>query len=148
MSEQKQEVLLFSCVAVMMAFVIFNPLFELSLGTHSRLGTCASISPEVRLKHGRYIVQFDSSYLPPATVKMFHNGESVILTEVGCCYLRYCFLAPDEDRVTLEWTSSTGVKNSVPIDPIKRSTKLLFIGLLLTIVVIIFYATEYAPTLK
>ena len=82
MSERKQEALLFSCVAVMMAFVILNPLFELSPGTHLRLGTCTSISPEVRLKHGRYIVQFDSLYLPPATVKMFHNGESVILIEV------------------------------------------------------------------
>lgn len=144
MSVKKQEALLFSCVAVMMAFVIFNPLFELSPGTHLRLGACTSISPGIRLKYGMYIVQFDSSYLPPATVKMFHNGESVVLTEVGSSYRRYCFVAPDEDRVTLEWTSSTGVKNSVPIDPIKRSTKLLFIGLLLTIVVIIFYV----PTLK
>lgn len=142
MSEQKQEVLLFSCFAVMMSLVILHPLFEL------RLGTCTSISPDVRLKHGMYVVQFDSSYFPPATVKMFHNGESVILTEVGDGYRRYCFLAPDEDRVTLEWTSSTGVKNSVPIDPIKRSTKLFFIGLLLTIVVIIFYATEYVPALN
>ncbi len=148
MSEQKQEVLLFSCFAVMMFLVILHPLFELSPRTHLRLGTCTSISPGVRLKHGMYVVQFDSSYLPPATVKMFHNGESVILTEVGDGYRRYRFLAPDEDRVTLEWTSSTGVKNSVPIDPIKRSTKLFFIGLLLTTVVIIFYATEYIPALK
>lgn len=148
MSEKKQEALLFICMAVVLALLILDPLFQLSPGTYLRLEKCTSISPGVRLKHGTYFVQFDSSYLPPATVKMFHNGESVILTEVGGDYRRYCFLAPDEDKVTLEWTSSTGVKNSVPIDPIKRSTKLLCIGLLLTIVVIIFYATEYVPTLK
>lgn len=146
MSEKKQEALLFICIAVVLALSIFDPLFQFSLGTYSRLEKCTS--PEVRLKCGLYIVQFDPSFFPPATVKMFHNGESVILTEVGDGYRRYCFLAPDEDRVTLEWTSSTGVKNSVPIDPIKRSTKLFFIGLLLTTVVIIFYATEYVPALE
>ena len=61
MSEKKQEALLFICMAVVLALLILDPLFQLSPGTYLRLEKCTSISPGVRLKHGTYFVQFDSS---------------------------------------------------------------------------------------
>lgn len=77
---------------------------------------------------------------------MSQDGKNVLLSDVDHEGKKYFFSAPNEDEVTLEWISLTGVKDSVTVSPIKRSEKLLFVGLILTVIVAIVYMVEKRST--